>query len=64
MSIARNQARRGADLPSHLPRFTITRSAWHATFELIPPDLAEMTGRFGVLMEGGFPYFVRNPRGR
>ncbi len=29
-----------------------------ATFELIPPDLAEMTRRFDVLMEGGFPYFV------
>jgi L-amino acid N-acyltransferase YncA len=29
-----------------------------ATFELIPPDLAEMTRRFGVLIDGGFPYFV------
>jgi L-amino acid N-acyltransferase YncA len=29
-----------------------------ATFELIPPDLAEMTRRFGVLRDGGFPYFV------
>ena len=29
-----------------------------ATFELIPPDLAEMRQRFDVLMEGGFPYFV------
>jgi L-amino acid N-acyltransferase YncA len=29
-----------------------------ATFELIPPDLAEMTRRFGVLMDGGFPYLV------
>jgi L-amino acid N-acyltransferase YncA len=29
-----------------------------ATFELIPPDLAEMTRRFGVLMGGGFPYLV------
>jgi phosphinothricin acetyltransferase len=29
-----------------------------ATFELIPPDLAEMRRRFDVLMEGGFPYFV------
>jgi L-amino acid N-acyltransferase YncA len=29
-----------------------------ATFELIPPDLAEMTRRFGVLMNGGFPYYV------
>src|SRR3982075_963919 len=29
-----------------------------ATFELIAPDLAEMTRRFGVLMDGGFPYLV------
>ena len=29
-----------------------------ATFELIPPDLAEMTRRFEVLMDGGFPYLV------
>src|ERR1700712_5742633 len=29
-----------------------------ATFELIPPDLAEMTWRFDVLREGGFPYFI------
>src|SRR4029078_6573043 len=29
-----------------------------ATFELIPPDLAEMTRRFRALMEGGFPYLV------
>ena len=35
-----------------------------ATFELIPPDLAEMTRRFGVLMDGGFPYFVAALEGR
>src|SRR6266550_7799792 len=29
-----------------------------ATFELTPPDLAEMTRRFRTLMDGGFPYFV------
>jgi L-amino acid N-acyltransferase YncA len=29
-----------------------------ATFELTPPDLAEMTRRFRSLMEGGFPYLV------
>jgi L-amino acid N-acyltransferase YncA len=29
-----------------------------ATFELVPPDLAEMTRRFKSLMDGGFPYFV------
>src|SRR6266852_538872 len=35
-----------------------------ATFELIPPDLAEMTRRFGVLMDGGFPYLVATLDGR
>jgi L-amino acid N-acyltransferase YncA len=35
-----------------------------ATFELIPPDLAEMTRRFGVLMDGGFPYLVALLEGR
>jgi L-amino acid N-acyltransferase YncA len=35
-----------------------------ATFELIPPDLAEMTRRFGVLVDGGFPYLVAALEGR
>src|ERR1700679_2556274 len=35
-----------------------------ATFELIAPDLAEMTRRFGVLMDGGFPYLVATLEGR
>src|SRR5882724_12423580 len=35
-----------------------------ATFELIPPDLTEMTRRFGVLMDGGFPYLVATLEGR
>jgi L-amino acid N-acyltransferase YncA len=29
-----------------------------ATFELIPPDLAEMTRRFGLMMDDGFPHLV------
>jgi phosphinothricin acetyltransferase len=35
-----------------------------ATFELIPPDLAEMTRRFAVLVDGGFPYLVAALEGR
>jgi phosphinothricin acetyltransferase len=35
-----------------------------ATFELIPPDLAEMTRRFKALMDGGFPYLVASLEGR
>src|SRR5205085_3759602 len=29
-----------------------------ATFELIPPDLAEISRRFLALVDGGYPYFV------
>jgi phosphinothricin acetyltransferase len=35
-----------------------------ATFELIPPDLAEITRRFKVLIDGGFPYLVAALDGR
>ena len=48
--------------PADLP--TITEIYEHAvlygtaTFELIPPDLAEMTRRFRTLVDGGYPYFV------
>ena len=35
-----------------------------ATFELIPPDLAEMTQRFNAVMDGGFPYLVAVLEGR
>jgi phosphinothricin acetyltransferase len=34
-----------------------------ATFELIPPDLAEMTRRFRTLTDGGFPYLVAELEG-
>jgi L-amino acid N-acyltransferase YncA len=35
-----------------------------ATFELTPPDLAEMTRRFKALADGSFPYFVAALDGR
>jgi L-amino acid N-acyltransferase YncA len=35
-----------------------------ATFELIPPDLTEMTRRFRSLMDGGYPYLVAALDGR
>src|SRR3954465_4258504 len=49
---------------------TITKIYQHAvlhgtaTFELIPPDLAEITRRFGALKDGGFPYLVAALQGR
>jgi L-amino acid N-acyltransferase YncA len=35
-----------------------------ATFELTPPDLAEIAGRFDALIDGGFPYVVADLDGR
>ena len=53
-----------ADLPAITEIYDQAVRHGTATFELIPPDLAEMTRRFGVLMEGGFPYFSASLEGR
>jgi L-amino acid N-acyltransferase YncA len=53
-----------ADLPSITAIYQHAVLHGTATFELIPPDLAEMTRRFAVLMEGGFPYFTAVLDGR
>jgi phosphinothricin acetyltransferase len=64
MSLLEIRPTTGADLPfiteiyDHAVRFGT------ATFELIPPDLAEMTRRCGALMDGGFPYLVAALEGR
>src|SRR5438045_8626291 len=47
-----------ADLPSVTEIYGHAVRYGTATFELIPPDLAEMTRRFRALMDGGFPYFA------
>jgi phosphinothricin acetyltransferase len=47
-----------ADLPAVTEIYDHAVRYGTATFELIPPDLAEMTRRFGVLMDGGFPYLA------
>jgi phosphinothricin acetyltransferase len=47
-----------ADLPAITEIYEHAVLYGTATFELTPPDLAEMTRRFGVLMDGGFPYFA------
>ena len=58
MSSPEIRAAHEADLPF------VTRIYEHAvrygtaTFELVPPDLAEMTRRFRSLMESGFPFLV------
>ena len=47
-----------ADLPAVTEIYEHAVLHGTATFELIPPDLAEMTRRYRALMEGGYPYFV------
>ena len=47
-----------ADLPAITAIYDHAVRTGTATFELIPPDLAEMTRRFGALREGGFPYLA------
>lgn len=47
-----------ADLPSITEIYDHAVRHGTATFELIPPDLPEMTRRFAALADGGFPYLV------
>jgi L-amino acid N-acyltransferase YncA len=53
-----------ADLPAITAIYQHAVLYGTATFEVIPPDLAEMTRRFDALMDGGFPYFVATLDGR
>lgn len=47
-----------ADLPSITEIYEHAVRFGTATFELVPPGLAEMTRRFQGLIDGGFPYLV------
>jgi phosphinothricin acetyltransferase len=47
-----------ADLPAITAIYTYAVLTGTATFELEPPDLAEMTRRYETLIAGGFPYLV------
>jgi L-amino acid N-acyltransferase YncA len=47
-----------ADLPFVTDIYADAVRFGTATFELVPPDLSEMTQRFHALIDGGFPYFV------
>jgi L-amino acid N-acyltransferase YncA len=53
-----------ADLPAITEIYDHAVRYGTATFELIPPDLTEMTRRFGALMDGGFPYLAAALEGR
>ena len=64
MSAAEIRPATAADLPAITEIYEHAVRYGTATFELIPPDLAEMTRRFRALMDGGFPYFVAAVEGR
>ncbi|MFB9268914.1 GNAT family N-acetyltransferase [Bradyrhizobium erythrophlei] len=53
-----------ADLPAITAIYEQAVRFGTATFELIPPDLTEMTRRYRALMDGGFPYLVAVRDGR
>jgi phosphinothricin acetyltransferase len=53
-----------ADLPAVTAIYQQAVREGTATFELEPPDLAEMTRRYRALLDGGYPYFVAELDGR
>jgi phosphinothricin acetyltransferase len=53
-----------ADLPAITAIYQQAVREGTATFELEPPDLAEMTRRYRALVDGGYPYFVAILDGR
>ena len=53
-----------ADLPDITEIYAEAVNFGTATFELVPPDLAEMTRRFQALADGGFPYLTAVLEGR
>ena len=53
-----------ADLPAITGIYEHAVLHGTATFELIPPDLAEMTRRHRALSDNGFPYFAAALDGR
>ncbi|MGY3427640.1 L-amino acid N-acyltransferase YncA [Bradyrhizobium sp. F1.13.4] len=53
-----------ADLPAITAIYQQAVREGTATFELEPPDLAEMTRRYRTLIDGGYPYFVAILDGR
>jgi L-amino acid N-acyltransferase YncA len=64
MSSAEIRAATAADLPAITEIYDHAVRYGTATFELIPPDLAEMTRRFAALIDAGFPYLVTAVEGR
>lgn len=57
------RAATNADLPAITAIYEEAVRFGTATFELIPPDLAEMTRRYEALIDGSFPYTVAEDDG-
>jgi L-amino acid N-acyltransferase YncA len=64
MSLIEIRPTAAADLPAITEIYDHAVRCGTATFELIPPDLAEMTRRFTVLVDGGYPHLVAVLEGR
>ena len=64
MSSIEIRAATAADLPFVTDIYDHAVRHGTATFELVSPDLAEMTRRFNALLDGGFPYLVAALDGR
>jgi phosphinothricin acetyltransferase len=64
MSTVEIRTTQESDLPAITAIYAQAVREGTATFELDPPDLAEMTRRFRSLSDGGFPYFVALLEGR
>ena len=63
MSTAQIRLAVEADLPAITAIYDREVRENTATFELTPPDLAEMTRRFRALLDGGFPYLAATQGG-
>jgi phosphinothricin acetyltransferase len=63
MSSAEIRPATEADLPFVTEIYEHAVRYGTATFELIPPDLAEMTRRYRALLDGGFPYLAAEVEG-
>src|SRR3979411_693488 len=64
MSSPEIRAAAAADLPAITEIYAHAVLYGTATFELIPPDIAERARRFGVLLEVGFPFLIAALDGR
>ena len=53
-----------ADLPEITAIYAEAVLHGTATFEIVPPDEAEMQARRAALLAGGFPYLVAEDGGR